>query len=251
MSVLDTAIRVLLAPLLIAQAVRVRRTAQSLPEAAGPRSGTTGAGPTLRIAFIGDSSAAGVGVDNQTEALAGQLVLLLSARFKVRWHLNAAIGATTRSTIARLETSPSVPVDVVFVALGVNDVTRLVPARLWLRQQRRLFRRLDRLYQPKRIYFSAVPPIGHFPLLPHPLRWTLGRHARRLEKLRGAALSGHPRYGVVPFNQPLDPTMMASDGFHPSAEIYRLWAKEIASRIFSDWPEISENPEDQRAKASL
>jgi lysophospholipase L1-like esterase len=36
-----------------------------------------------------------------------------------------------------------------------------------------------------------------------------------------------------------EPALMAQDGFHPSEKFYALWAKELASRIISDWPEIS------------
>ena len=69
----DTAFRIACAPLLITQALRVRRSAQSLPEPPGPRSGMLGSGPPLRLAIIGDSSAAGVGAASQKEALGGQL----------------------------------------------------------------------------------------------------------------------------------------------------------------------------------
>ena len=236
---LDTAARLILSPLLIAQAMRVRRTAQSLPEASGPRSGTIGTGPSLRLSIIGDSSGAGVGVKTQDQALSGQLTQLLSTAFTVAWHLDAQTGATTRSTIERLDQAEAKPLDIIIIALGVNDVTRLIPARLWVQQQQKLIERIKALHQPKRIYVSGMPPLAHFPLLPEPLRWTLGRHATKLERQRIAHLASQPDVAHVPFDMPLDPTMMAPDGFHPGPEVYHLWAKEMASRINTDWPKLS------------
>jgi lysophospholipase L1-like esterase len=233
---LDTCTRIALSPLLTYQALRVRRTAQSLPEARGPRSGTFGTGPALRLAIIGDSSAAGVGVDHQSQALAGQLTDLLGVRFDVSWHLDALTGATTRSTLHRLAQAQPKPLDVIVTALGTNDVTRLIPARLWRHQHRALLDRLRDLYQPRHIYLAGFPPIDRFPLLPEPLRWTLGRHARKLESQLLADVHGRCDITYVPFDLDPDPALMALDGFHPSARLYHLWAKEMASRIISDWP---------------
>lgn len=235
----DTALRAILSPVLIAQALQVRRSAQSLPEAAGARMGTVGSGPALRLMIVGDSSAAGVGVTDQRDALSGQLAQHLAQGFNVTWQLDALTGATTRSTLTRLANAADHPADVVITALGVNDVTRLIPARNWVRQQAALFDRLNTLYRPKQIYVSGMPPMSHFPLLPQPLRWTLGRHAAKLEHRRAAFLATRPDCTHVPFNLPLDPAMVASDGFHPAAPLYTLWAKEMASRIISDWPKLS------------
>ena len=238
---LDTALRALLSPVLIAQAMRVRRTAQSLPEAAGPREGVTGSGPPLRLAIIGDSSAAGVGVADQSQALTGNVTTLLAAQFTIHWHLDALIGATTRSTLARLSDARPQPLDVVITALGVNDVTRLIPAARWVRQQAALFDRIQTLYHPRQIYVTGMAPLGHFPLLPDPLRWTLGRHADRLERHRKPMIAARPDCTLVPFDLPLDPALMATDGFHPGPTIYAHWAKEMASRIISDWPKLNQN----------
>ena len=233
---LDWSARALLSPLLIAQALKVRRTAQSLPEAAGSRSVVVGQGPPLRLRLIGDSSAAGVGVTHQSEALSGQIATALAPNFTVHWHLDALTGATTASTLTRLDTAKPHQTDIVITALGVNDVTRLIPPRTWQRQQNTLLERIRALYAPSRIYMSAIPPVGQFPLLPHPLRWTLGRQAEALEQVQRNWLATQAGVTLVPFDQPMDPSMMASDGFHPSAAIYTLWAKEMASRILSDWP---------------
>lgn len=235
----DTALRLMLAPLLIAQGLTVRRTAQSLPEATGPRAGTTGTGPPLRLAIIGDSSGAGVGAAHQNDALSGQLSHMLGANFTVTWHLNARTGATTRSTLDTLSTAEPAEFDIVLTALGVNDVTRLVPAQTWVRQQLTLLDRIETLYAPRQIYLSGMPPLGRFPLLPQPLRWTLGRHAQKLETARIAALKDRPGCTHVPFSLSIDPALMASDGFHPGPDIYHLWGKEMASRITSDWPKFS------------
>lgn len=236
---LDTGARLLLSPLLVTQALRVRRMAQSLPEASGPRAGTSGQGPKLRLAIVGDSSAAGVGVSTQSEALTGQVTRLLARDFEVTWHLDALTGATTQSTIARLDAAQPQPFDIVITALGVNDVTRLIPAATWVRQQEKLLARLRTLYAPKCFYVSGMPPLEHFPLLPEPLRWTLGRHAQKLERARTAALKTHQDVTLVPFNQPLKPDMMATDGFHPGSEIYRLWGEEMARRIIADRPQMA------------
>lgn len=233
---LDTLFRLAAAPLLIAQAIAVRRRAQSLPEAAGPRHGTLGNGPPLRLRIIGDSSAAGVGATTQAEALAGQLATLLAETFTVTWTLDAITGATTASTLTRLSDSPPEPTDVIVIALGVNDVTRLIPRKTWLRRQHRLLARLHSLYQPHHIYLSGMPPLAHFPLLPNPLRWTLARHARVLETTQKALLEPFPDTTIVPFVLDPNPQYMAADGFHPAPPLYTLWAKEMASRIRSDWP---------------
>ena len=124
MSVADITATLLLSPLLLAQAVRVRKIALQLPEAAGPRTGITGSGPALRVLIIGDSSAAGVGAPTQEVALAGRLVNSLGKNHTVQWQLIASTGATTPTTLHRLHSEILPQTDIAVVVLGVNDVTR-------------------------------------------------------------------------------------------------------------------------------
>ena len=65
-------------PLMYIQGMIVRKYAAELPEAIGPRAGTIGHGKPLRVLVLGDSSAAGVGVNTQDEAIAGQLAAQLA-----------------------------------------------------------------------------------------------------------------------------------------------------------------------------
>ena len=69
---MSLALKLVLSPLLAAQAISTRRRAPALPEAAGPREGQVGQGPrALRVLVAGDSSAAGVGVAHQDDAFSG------------------------------------------------------------------------------------------------------------------------------------------------------------------------------------
>ena len=52
-------------PLLIPQALWVRKTAPRTAPAAGPRSGTVGDGRPIRLVGVGDSIIAGVGARHQ------------------------------------------------------------------------------------------------------------------------------------------------------------------------------------------
>nr|WP_255596832.1 SGNH/GDSL hydrolase family protein [Cognatishimia sp. MH4019] len=181
----------------------------------------------LRLLIIGDSSAAGVGASTQDQALAGQLVQRLAASYTVDWHLIAKTGATTASTLAHLRGYAPVKADIAVLIHGVNDTTRLVPVDRFIANQSALLSLLNTQWHVPRVLFSAVPPVGHFPLLSRPLRSLLGRHATRLDHaLRRAFSDAH-----VPFDMPMDTSLMAPDGFHPGPDIYRACAALLASRI--------------------
>ena len=96
-----------LAPLVLLQAYRLRRTAIRLPPAQGPRHGSVpAAGAELRVLLMGESTVAGVGARNHQEALSGQLAAAihgLSARSVVR----AAAGLNGR--VARETADRAVP----------------------------------------------------------------------------------------------------------------------------------------------
>jgi lysophospholipase L1-like esterase len=118
-----TAAMLALAPILLCQGKYVRRVTPKLPEADGLRFGESGLGKPLRLLVLGDSAAAGVGVNTQQEALAGHLVKGLERIFRVFWKVEAQTGATTRTTIARLKAAAPEKFNAVAISLGVNEVT--------------------------------------------------------------------------------------------------------------------------------
>lgn len=221
----------LLLPLLLAQAAWVVGNAQRLPEAAGPRRGRSGEGPQLRLLILGDSSAAGVGVQHQSDALAGHLVRLLAMDHAVDWRLIARSGATTRHALSWMHEDPDLRFDVAVVALGVNDVKNGVPLTRWRAHLTALGHLLrERVGANGLVSFSAIPPLGQFPLLPRPLRTILGRRALAFDREMKdiAASTGHR---ILRPELELEPNLMATDGFHPGPVIYRHWAEAAAEQI--------------------
>lgn len=216
---------------MITQALQVRRKALLLPEPKGDRTGANGSGPTLRLLITGDSSAAGVGAGTQSEALSGQLVQQLSRRCAVTWRLEAATGHTTRDAIARLRSLHGHTFDCAVIALGVNDVTRATSRARFLANQSELWTLLKQQFGVRHILSSGVPPIQHFPLLPQPLAWVLGRHAARLDAGLGELADGHGNVTHIPLTLPQDPALAAPDGFHPNPAAYALWAENLARHI--------------------
>lgn len=234
--IFDTLATLALSPVLFFQAIILRKSALRLPEASGLRTATQGTGPRLRILIVGDSSAAGVGADNQDEALAGQLSAALAPHHTVHWDLIASTGATTPSTLSHLQRGVLKPVDVVIIVLGVNDVTRGGPKARWLRLHSALRNFLRDQTGARHLYISEIPPLGAFPLLPNPLRWVLGRRAIRFDAALRATLAMESDTTYVLLPRTLDVGDMAEDGFHPGPAIYAKWAKEIARQIISDGP---------------
>lgn len=218
----------LASPLLLAQALYVRRRTPRLSEPPGPRSGSRGQGPALRLLITGDSSAAGVGAAHQDQALAGQLADRLATDFEVHWQLEARTGATTRSSLRWLERLTAARFDAVVTALGVNDVTAMTRLADWLDQQRALRQLLRERFQPALIIVSGLPPMHAFPALPQPLRAYLGSRATRFDRALAADLEDEPDCRFLGVRFTTDVAQMASDGFHPGPAVYAEWARRVA-----------------------
>ncbi|NSX54241.1 SGNH/GDSL hydrolase family protein [Parasulfitobacter algicola] len=225
---------IVLLPVLAFQAVQVRKKALVLPEPAGERRGTIGRGLQLKMLILGDSSAAGVGVEHQDQALAGLVTRHLAAGYTVEWQLVAKTGATTASTLRHLQAQPAMVFDVIVVSLGVNDVTSGVSLKKWLQNYTALMDFLAFEYEAKRIYVSGLPPLGSFPLLPHPLRWVLGRQAVKFDHHLQTIIESRTDCSYISLSFPMDPDLMASDGFHPGPRAYQVWAQLVVQQIKSE-----------------
>ncbi|EBA14315.1 GDSL-like lipase/acylhydrolase, putative [Roseobacter sp. SK209-2-6] len=231
MIALDQILRLPLAPLLFWQGRRVRKQALILPEPQGARKGAVGSGPPLRLLIAGDSSAAGVGAGYQRDALSGYLTAELGRHCAVEWQLIAQTGLRTGDLIPLIQELPRQDLDVVVLALGVNDVTGLSTAQRFARDQALLLSLLQERFDPNLILACGVPQMQRFPALPQPLAWVLGRQAARLDQALSKLAGQNPAVLHLPFHLPEDPDLAAEDGYHPSPRAYRLWAEALAAQI--------------------
>ncbi|XID75750.1 SGNH/GDSL hydrolase family protein [Alkanindiges sp. WGS2144] len=227
-----------LSPVLLIQGKRVKKNTPRLPEAAGQRCGISGNGQQLSILILGDSAAAGVGVSHQDDALTGQLVRQLATAFQVHWCLQATTGHTTEDVIQRVKALEPQQYDVVVTSVGVNDVTRLLSPRKWIRLQQQLLEQIQLKFQPRLILPTSVPPMHLFSALPQPLRWHMGLYAKQMNKELAAYLDSLPDNNQPEIHQTVWPltrnqrdTPLAEDRFHPGAEVYQLWAQILSDAI--------------------
>lgn len=229
--------KIALAPILLVQGRRVKRDTPRLAEAEGAREGShdvdeSGRRASLRVLIVGDSAAAGVGVERQEDALMGQVISRLGKTFALEWKLVARSGWTTGALMRALQKEEDTRFDVVVTSLGVNDVLGDKDPKIWRERQAEMIALLKAKFEPEQIILTGIPPMHLFPALPQPLRWFLGQSAHRLNR-ELEHLGETPGCEVVTVDFPLSADVMASDGFHPGAPGYRIWAEQVADRIIA------------------
>lgn len=221
-------------PLALPLALHARRRALRLAPAAGPSCGLAGAGlpgEMLRLLVLGESTAVGVGVSCQQQALAGCLADELAHRHgrPVRWRACGENGITAGQACERLlPLALEDAADLVLLVFGVNDTTRLTALDRWQGALARMAGALSA--QGARVVVSAVPPLQHFTALPWLLRHLLGARARLLdERMEQVAYACGATRCAMELTFSAD--FLALDGYHPSSLGYRRWAQGLAQVI--------------------
>lgn len=218
-------------PFLYWQGRRTRKNVGRLPDAAGETTGRIGKGAeNLNLLAIGESTVAGVGAENHSEALAGQLAKYLSLETgkSVRWHVVGESGITARETLERLvPLVPDTVMDLVVVGLGGNDTFKVNSPNAFVRDMTKLIESLREKYPQAKILLTNTPMVIDFTALPQPLKtilWRVSRlhHAaikRAVLRMENVFYFDEAERGVG--------ADFFSDGIHPSPYGYALWAEAM------------------------
>lgn len=216
-----------ISPLLIAQGRAVRGRVPKLPHAPEPWDGEL-AGPTpVRVLGFGDSTVAGVGVQDANQGLTAQFshALHTSLGYGVSWRSIGQSGATSKDLLQRfLADAVRDPADVVLISMGANDAKDLKPLGATITRFRRVLEALTDAHPGAPLLFSSLPAFYLFPTLPQPLRGIIYAHSQAIERSVRPLIESYPHAFMSPPPPGYHETFFAPDGFHPSADGYRDWA---------------------------
>ncbi|MFC2995935.1 SGNH/GDSL hydrolase family protein [Acinetobacter sichuanensis] len=227
-------IDVLCSPVLLAQGLYTLLSVSGrLAEPLGARKGVLGNAELkpLRILITGDSAAAGVGVDQQVDALAGQIVHHLQDTFYCEWELHAKSGFTSKDIYQYLDIMPQCTFDIAVVSIGANDVTKPLLLSHWSKRLNALHQIFKDKFAVKYMIYTSLPPMHLFPAIPQPLRYFLGETARQFNDVLNKKFAEQKDSTVLSIDIPFDAAYMATDGYHPSAAGYQIWAASVAELV--------------------
>lgn len=213
-----------------------RRYAQPDPNLAIRTSHGPSDAMPIRLVMLGDSSAIGVGVERVSDTVGGRLAELLTA-YDRRVELSCVAVAGSRSVdlatqVARALLGPRP--DVAVILVGANDATRLHrPAEAAVA----LGTAVGRLRAAGvEVVAGTCPDLGAARALAPPLRQIAGLLGRRVARAQTAAVR---MAGGVPVDLAettgavfrADPGTLCPDGYHPSADGYRIWAHALIPAV--------------------
>lgn len=220
---MSRATALLLAPVVLAQGARLRRTTPLLPAPPGDRMGGKG---KLRLVVVGDSTAVGTGAESLADALPGRLGKLLGAR----WRAVGRNGATAADVLRdEIDEAAGGPTDVAVLVVGWNDAMKLRSPRAFGRDLGALIDRLRVASPLARIVVVAPPAFENLEVLPQPLRSALGSAAAGLGRVSAQVAASKGALLAPGF----DGRTVASDGFHPDGAGYARMAEGIAATVAS------------------
>lgn len=195
-------------------------------------SGTDAAVEPLRVTWIGDSTAAGVGASSADQSVSRQVARRLVAELgrPVELTVLAVSGARVADVVA--DQVPLVPTDtdVVFVSVGANDTTHLTSADTFAEQYRSM---LGALPAEAAVISLGVPDIGSATRLAQPLRAIAGWRGDAYDAIvaeeveRAGATRVALAAGTGPAFRAEPDRLLADDHYHPSDAGYAVWADVV------------------------
>ncbi len=232
----------LAAGVLVGQARLARRV---IPRAESPAPrcdgfyGTEYPGEPLRLAVLGDSTAAGYGVDRARDTpgalLAAGLVERLHRPIQVRCF--AVVGAVTPALPPQVELAVEFEPQLGVILIGANDVTHRIRTQLSVRYLADGVRALRSI--GAEVVVGTCPDLGTIRPIQPPLRWVARRWSRELAAAQtvgvveagGSSVSLGDLIGPQFFADPVH--MFGADRFHPSADGYAAASAALLPTVVS------------------
>lgn len=227
-------------PVYVWQGVGVRlRTPRMLPPTGPVRHLIEGDEPAVNLLVLGDSSAAGVGIDSTLDGLAARLAIIAAAKSgqRVVWRaagFNSATAGQLRDfVVPNLEPEAW---DHIVLSVGTNDAKNFHTTGRFKKEFGGLLYALRAKWPEARIVWSPVVDMALVPALPRALGRLLEIRASLINRM-GERLC-HERGAVPAPRLPiLDPQAgFSRDGFHASAAGYQAWAEHLAALIVAGEP---------------
>jgi lysophospholipase L1-like esterase len=211
----------------------MRSTIRMAPPATGPTSGTVGttSRTPLRIAVVGESTAAGCGVDNHDDGFTGCLAREVTARTQrpVQWQVVGRFGATARRIRYQLLPQLDEDFDVAVLLAGGNDVMSGRSPGQWSDDVSAIVDGL--MERAGHVVAAGVPPFALFPSMPTTLGRYLGERAAALDDVSRQICAVHPCTTWITMTGVPAPDFFAADRFHLSAVGYQRWAQVVADHL--------------------
>lgn len=220
-----------------ALAARTRRYAQPDLRLAMRTSIGEAAAPPLRLVLLGDSGALGVGVDRVAETVGGRLAELLSAGEAAgagrRVELSSVAVSGSRATDLATQVARALLAerpDLAVILVGANDVLRLHRPATSAAHLGAAVRRLADAGAV--VVVGTCPDLGAIRAFAPPLRQLAGLFGRRMARAQAEAVAaaGGVAVDLAAATGPVfraDSGTLCRDGFHPSADGYRVWAHAL------------------------
>lgn len=205
-------------------------------------------GPAIRIVLLGDSSAAGYGVDRVEDTPGAQLASGVATQANRRVHLRAfaKIGAKSSDLRAQIEAALPTDPDLAVILIGANDVTHTVLPSQSVQQLAEGVRRLREAGCT--VVVGTCPDLGTIKPIAPPLKQVARSWSRRLAAAQTIAVVEEggrtvALASILGAEFAAAPAMMfGPDQFHPSADGYRHLASVL---IPSCLAELGLIPEDE------
>jgi lysophospholipase L1-like esterase len=183
--------------------------------------------PAIKVALLGDSSAAGYGVERVVETPGALLASGLAEKADRRVHLRsyAVVGARSSDLVSQVDRALPTGPRVAVVLIGVNDITHSVLPSQSVRHLSEAVRRLRGA--GVEVVVGTCPDLGTVKPLPPPLKQVGRAWSRRLAAAQtitvveqgGRTVSLGSILG--PEFEAAQAILFGPDQFHPSAEGYR------------------------------
>ncbi len=247
---------------LLAEVQLARRTignAEGDPPAPSGWYGHGRPGPAVKVALLGDSSAAGYGVDSVEETPGAFIASGVAEAADRRVYLVsvARVGAQSKDLADQVDAVLPLEPHVAVLFIGANDVTHAVHVRTSARLLGRSVRRLREA--GVEVVVATCPDLGTIEPLAPPLRQIARAWSRRLAAAQATTVMelGGRTVAVASiltseFRQ-LSDLLFGPDRFHPSAAGYARMSAAVLPTILAALDLVPEDlaPEYERGEALL